>query len=339
MIDSEESCVYCSKYLFGLNDFNKKMHIETCKVRKLVESNTNLNNNNNNTNTNGNLNQNGNVQNNQLEDFMILGENCTYCYKSFKDFKSDFNKKLHIKCCKIKKETLENRIKMNSINNNIDANNSNLNNNQNNGSTTISETCSFCSKQLANLNEFNKRMHIENCKIRKSIEGNLNNSNLKSKSKDKDENLVKLSMELGNQCMYCSKSFVNLSDFNKKLHFEYCKLKKKKLNELNLTNANYQIQNGHSVQINSNNNSNMNGSNGNGNKNNIVDLGDSCVFCSRSLLNLSNFNKKVHIETCKIKQMKKQNNMKMKQQHSLNKSNKKKTIKSPNSKEMVQNNL
>jgi hypothetical protein len=131
-----------------------------------------------------------------------------------------------------------------------------------------------------------------------------------------------------------------LSDFNKKLHFEYCKLKKKKLNELNLSNnANYQIQNGQSTQINTNNNPSMNGSNGNANKNNIVDLGDSCVFCSRSLMNLSNFNKKVHIETCKIKQMKKQNAMKLKQQNSLNKSSKKKGVKNTSNKEMMQNNL
>ena len=79
MIDSEESCVYCSKCLVGLNDFNKKMHIETCKVRKLVDANR----------TNG--------EENQLENFIALGENCTYCFKSFKDFKSDFNKRIHIK--------------------------------------------------------------------------------------------------------------------------------------------------------------------------------------------------------------------------------------------------
>jgi hypothetical protein len=134
MMDSEESCVYCSKYLFGLNDFNRKMHIETCKVRKLVESQANFNNNNNanaaggaNSNnsssqnqSNGNTNANGGTAttaattattassldlnlNNQLEDYMILGENCSYCFKSFKDFKNDFNKRLHIKCCKIKK--------------------------------------------------------------------------------------------------------------------------------------------------------------------------------------------------------------------------------------------
>ena len=139
-MDSEESCVYCSKYLFGLNDFNRKMHIETCKVRKLVESQANFNNNNNNNNgnatgganstnsssqnqSNGNANANGGGAatttaanaaattasslelnlNNPLEDYMILGENCSYCFKSFKDYKNDFNKRLHIKCCKIKK--------------------------------------------------------------------------------------------------------------------------------------------------------------------------------------------------------------------------------------------
>ena len=126
MIDSEESCVYCSKYLFGLNDFNRKMHIETCKVRKLVESQTaaaataasaGANGNaasqsNANSNANGSNNNNGSASSlelnisNQIEDYMILGENCSYCFKSFKDFKNDFNKRLHIKCCKIKKVRL-----------------------------------------------------------------------------------------------------------------------------------------------------------------------------------------------------------------------------------------
>ena len=39
-----------------------------------------------------------------------------------------------------------------------------------------------------------------------------------------------------------------------------------------------------------------------------LDLGESCLFCSRSLVNLSNFNKRIHIETCKIKTLKKATN-------------------------------
>lgn len=39
------------------------------------------------------------------------------------------------------------------------------------GQGTQAESCIFCNKPLANLNEFNKKMHLENCKIRKSIEG------------------------------------------------------------------------------------------------------------------------------------------------------------------------
>jgi hypothetical protein len=110
MIDtSHDSCIYCSKYLNGLNDFNKKMHIETCKVRKLVESNSNQ--------------FNGGNSSNQLEDYMILGDNCTYCFKSFKDFKSDFNKRLHIKCCKIKRENYETKNQSKSNNNNNGHNN------------------------------------------------------------------------------------------------------------------------------------------------------------------------------------------------------------------------
>ena len=48
------------------------------------------------------------------------------------------------------------------------------------------------------------------------------------------------------------------------------------------------------------------------NKSNKFDLGESCLFCSRSLVNLSNFNKRIHIDTCKIKTLKK-NTSKMRQ--------------------------
>ena len=190
-VNIEENCAYCSKCLTGLNDFNRTMHINTCKVRKLVDANR------------------GNMDDPQLDNFVVIGDNCSYCFKSFKDFKSDFNRRIHLKCCKIKKETYDEK---NNIRMNLGG-----------------EQCVFCTKPLANLNEFNKRMHIENCKIRKSIENNSPASMSKGK---KDENLIKLGIELGDNCMYCSKSFVNLSDFNKKLHFEYCKLKKRKLKSL-----------------------------------------------------------------------------------------------------------
>lgn len=412
-----DSCLYCSKYLFGLNDFNRKMHIETCKVRKLIESqqSSQFNNNSgsNSSNSNGSNNnqqsQNGENNasglnlNNQLEDYMILGENCSYCFKSFKDFKNDFNKRLHIKCCKIKKETYERKNKYSMSN----GGSISLLNNSTSGDTNALESCLFCTKLLGNLNEFNKRMHIENCKIRKSIEGNFNQSLLLNSSLDSLNKSLKipiitpnnnnangnnnnnnnsnvgngngeaglkkengLSVELGNQCIYCSKLFVNLSDFNKRLHFEYCKLKKKKLQELNLSNGNYNNNNNNSqnggqslnvnlvgnVNVNNNNNQqqqhhhhhqqhqhqqqqqqqhhhqqqqqqhinniHIKSSNNNNNKI-IVDLGDSCMFCSRSLMNLSNFNKKVHIETCKIKQLKKATAMRMRQQNMSTKSNKK----------------
>ena len=332
MIDSEESCVYCSKCLVGLNDFNKKMHIETCKVRKLVDANRNTS------------------DESQLENFIALGDNCTYCFKSFKDFKSDFNKRIHIKCCKIKKETYEekNQLKLlsraaNSTNATA-SNNSNQNNSSNNPQNETAEHCMFCTKPLANLNEFNKRMHIENCKIRKSIE---NNGSSSSKH-IKDDSLIKISMELGDSCMYCSKSFINLSDFNKKLHFEYCKLKKKKLQLSNSCIQQQQQQ--HQQQSSFNPHNLMNASNSHhhhlhqqqqqmsgsssilhlddSSKVTKLDLGESCLFCSRSLHNLSNFNKRIHIETCKVKTLKKaskklRQSQSMSANNSLNKSRKK----------------
>lgn len=296
MIDTvvEESCIYCSKFLAGLNDFNRKMHIETCKVRKLIDANHSLN-----------------FNESQIDNYIVVGENCSYCFKSFKDFKSDFNKRLHIKCCKIKKEYYDekNNMKMN----------------------IGGEHCVFCTKPLANLNEFNKRMHIEHCKIRKSIESSgaasYSSSDGNSPKKPKDENLIKLGIELGENCVYCSKSFVNLSDFNKKLHFEYCKLKKRKIAQLNGNPASYSLnctnESINNVVTNNNQNNSPNSSinfiNNQliaNNQNNIeacndpsqigkLDLGESCLFCSRSLVNLSNFNKRIHIETCKIKTLKK----------------------------------
>jgi hypothetical protein len=360
MIDTiiEESCVYCSKCLAGLNDFNRKMHINTCKVRKLVDANH------------------ANSPDSQLDSFIVVGENCSYCFKSFKDFKSDFNKRLHIKCCKIKKETYDEK---------------------NNAKMSMGgEHCVFCTKPLANLNEFNKRMHIENCKIRKSIENSGSPVYSSPKKAVKDHNLVKMGMELGENCLYCSKSFVNLSDFNKKLHFEYCKLKKKKLAHLSaglsmhlgqcstdsgLSSSPQQSQSmnnsnqlGHSFNNSpigtnpANNATNLNSSIGHLNSqlmnisslnNSVVqqhneqqqqqlhqqscsedskigklDLGESCLFCSRSLVNLSNFNKRIHIETCKIKTLKKATS-KLRQTTSTGKSprkrpTKKEKIDSPN---------
>ena len=79
------------------------------------------------------------------------------------------------------------------------------------------------------------------------------------------------------------------------------------------------------VNVKNNNHNTNNSSNNNTSNSNkiIVDLGDSCMFCSRSLMNLSNFNKKVHIETCKIKQLKKATAIRMRQQNMSTKSNKK----------------
>lgn len=296
----EDSCVYCSKSLSGLNDFNRKMHIETCKVRKLVDANL------------------GDPNDLQLENYIVVGDHCSYCFRSFQDFKSEFNKRLHIKCCKIKKETYDEK---------------------NNGAFNNGEHCVFCTKPLANLNDFNKRMHRDNCKIRKSIE-NSGSPNMGKKGQ-KDENLIKLGIELGESCAYCSKSFINLSDFNKKLHFEYCKFKKRKMAKMDISlsgclnmsigSINPNINTENSVALNNSMDSSLNNvilnsqlilntpnnqNNNNSNSQNMddlndpcnigkLDLGESCLFCSRSLVNLSNFNKRIHIETCKIKTLKK----------------------------------
>ncbi len=371
-ISNESTCIYCSKNLLSLNHFNKRMHLDTCKVRKLIESNSSFN-----------LNI-----NNQLEDYVILGDSCTYCYKPFKDFKSDFNKRLHLKCCKIKREAYEYRLNLSkrnqqqpqqqssapsdSIDLNLSTSVSNVLSSQSTPSTpttlmTIGESCLFCSKPLANLNEFNKKMHVENCKIRKTIESNMGNdasgtSRKASNSNEKDENF-RLNIELGAQCMYCGKSFMNLSEFNKRLHFEHCKLRKRKYSELNLSStaspistaiattlastssaasASMSASNGNppnAISINlsyptttvahvlntslptlqqiSSSVSNVSRSNSN-NSLNRLEYCDSCMFCSRSLRNLSNFNKNVHIETCKLKQIKKANAIKLKQETSLN---------------------
>ena len=304
MMENEDSCIYCSKSLMGLNNFNKRMHIETCKVRKIVDDNPNK-------------------SHLELDEIMVIGDNCSYCFKSFKDFKSEFNKRLHVKCCKIKKETNEEK--------------------QNMKCQTKGESCLFCTKPLENLNEFNKRMHVENCKIRKSLEGA---NSTKDTSQDGNGSLNSSQssqsgqgIELGDNCGYCGKSFVNLSNFNKRLHFDHCKLKKKKLTcgsqQQQQQQQHQQVDSSMTMVTLANNTATpihithangsvgvvvaaANGGNGasagNVNQQNnyaslsmgsiTYDLGETCVFCSRSLKNLSNFNKRIHIETCKVKKFK-----------------------------------
>jgi hypothetical protein len=433
LLEVEDSCVYCSKYLSNLNDFNKRMHMNTCKVRKLVETSSFANGSNGSASTTASAaNDNSHHQHQQeqqMEDeYLMIGDSCSYCFKSFKDFKSDFNKRVHIRCCKIKKQTFDHKIKLNASVNNTgilttaaQANPNTNNNSNNNGgnnmnqnqqqqqqqgnfATMLTENCLFCAKSLSNLNGFNKRMHIDHCKIRKSIEGVPLTQRAKSSPGGKKPG--DLGIELGNECLYCGKSFARLSQFNRKLHFEHCKLKKRKIDaiinnslsngqENNMNNSGSQSQNhpmitqvvgnglglqqqqqhqqqqqqqmsnmvgklpnmsikfdnmdGHHLMMNSslpsmhqqqqqqqqqhqqqqhhhqqpnhmthahhNGNIMLNMSHG-GNQMNghgamnitmptVFDLGDMCVFCSRSLSNLSNFNKRIHIEQCKVKQSKK----------------------------------
>lgn len=340
MIDSEERCCYCTKPLSGLNEFNRRMHFDTCKVRKAVESNG-LNSLIGSPNSSQNDNDHNPHDDSNSDNYVIIGENCTYCFKSFKDFKSDFNKRLHLRCCRDKKLNYERKNSMNL--------NKIMSQQQNNGLTAApmpnsaySEPCVYCTKPLGNLNEFNKKMHIENCKIRKSIEANIIKSSPNNKSPNtnnkndstKDENTIR---DLGTHCIYCSKSFLNLSEFNKKLHNEYCKTRKRKSNQQNAngsTSTGNDMFNQMSTSSTSNDSNNSNNSNSNNNNNNntsinqqdvkpnMINLGENCSFCARSLMNLSNFNKKVHIDTCKIKQLKKANAMKARQ---LNKSVKKRS--------------
>lgn len=113
MIDSNESCIYCSKSLYGLNDFNKRMHSDTCKVRRLVESNFVSFHHHNQQHHQQHLQAssstgaaavvaasnsspsvvppvviNNHVNNASpafcLEDYMMLGDSCPYCFKSLK---------------------------------------------------------------------------------------------------------------------------------------------------------------------------------------------------------------------------------------------------------------
>lgn len=291
----------------------------------------------------------------------------------------------------------------------------NINTVGNNSGQVNGDACLFCNKPLSNLNDFNKKMHLENCKIRKSLEGNVTPKSKKddptSSSSSKSNSASHLdTIDLGPQCMYCSRSFANLSNFNKRLHFEHCKVKKRKMRQsmpgetptpttptpqpapnhqqhshqsmystnpnnsmLSLNNSNsnsplnlslltshhHHHHHGHqhqsqssAAQLNNHhhslfkqpsssnfhaNNANSFAAINNNNNNNTAsqqsaasasaansgEFGDTCLFCARSLLNLSNFNKRVHIETCKIKQLKKETANRLKQ---INKTIKKKPV-------------
>lgn len=327
----EDSCIYCSKSLYNLNEFNKRMHMNTCKVRKMIESsnpfviqqqqqqqliaNAVVVNSANQVVVESTQQQ---QQDMEHDDMIVLGDSCPYCYRSFKDFKSDFNKRIHLKCCKIKKHTLDQRQQQKSA----QSTTSPVKSDMSGGSS--SSICLFCQKSLTTLNDFNKKMHIENCKIRKSIEGTLYRRPSKS-ARRQQQQMNQTNMELA-QCLYCAKSFHNLSNFNKKLHMEHCKYKKKKSQscERSVVQPNHQtpsatsnspsmsnrqthlILNHQLPDLSSLTTMNMSPMTANGLSSMILDLGDVCVFCSRSLANISNFNKRVHIEQCKLKQKKDQ---------------------------------
>lgn len=325
MIQLEDFCVFCSKYLAGMHDFNKKMHFNTCKLRKLFDSVYK------------------NSDSGDDIDQIFMDDNCSFCLKSLKDFKSDYNKRIHIKCCKIKKETFDRRDSILQLQQCEELSHSAASSTQCNESQTLyqslTEACIFCNKPLSNLNSFNRKMHIEHCKIRKSLEGTV-----RSRGKNKSENLSKQDgANIGDHCVYCDKSFARLSDFNRRLHSEHCKSKKRKLKTLNnvissslnlsslqstesgyvsnldqvqnslilLANnscANISLSTSNSLDISSISDQSSIQTNSLSQSPVCMDSNQLCEYCSRSLANLSNFNKNIHIEQCKLKQSKKTNN-------------------------------
>lgn len=321
MIELEDYCVFCSKYLAGMHDFNKKMHFNTCKLRKLFDS----------VYTNS--------DNSDDTDQFFMDDNCSFCLKSLKDFKSDYNRRIHLKCCKIKKETFDRRDSILQLQQSEVLAQSATTSTQSNEShslfQSLTEACIFCNKPLSNLNSFNRKMHIEHCKIRKSLEGYV-----RPRAKNKSENLVKQDTgAIDDHCIYCNKSFARLSDFNRRLHSEHCKTKKRKLKTLNnvlnsslnlssIHESNYgssldQVQNSlillansscPNISLSANSSLDIASSSDQSNIQNSslstqipisTDPSQLCEFCSRSLANLSNFNKNIHIEQCKLKQSKK----------------------------------
>ncbi|CAF0753020.1 unnamed protein product [Brachionus calyciflorus] len=238
-------------------------------------------------------------------------------------------KKIHLKCCKFKKDTLEKKKQDDSALNKKASVSSSVLNNQTPSSLsatindplnpmsqlfqTLTESCIFCSKPLGNLNSFNRKMHIENCKIRKNLESNLQAAN----SDGTKVEVVQDPDEKADNCVYCNKSFVKLKTFHRRLHLDHCKLKKRKLKELNNQEINLETQEEPIVsqeisEINSNLDNeyidqghNEHVSSQNEKAQMSLDTPELCMYCSRSLDNLSTFNKNLHTDRCKIKQLKK----------------------------------
>lgn len=314
IIELEDYCVFCSKYLAATHDFNKKMHFNTCKLRKLFDSVYTKH-----------------TDTSDMDQFFI-GDSCSFCLKSLKDFKSEFNKRIHIKCCKIKKETFERRDSIMQLQHSESASASPspaplLH--------SLTDACIFCAKPLGNLNSFNRKMHIEHCKIRKSLEGNIRSggNHTKDQTSGKQGSSSDTS-DIGDHCVYCNKSFARLSDFNRRLHSEHCKSKKRKLKTLNnvinsslnlnsvqsqessldqIQNSLMQLANnscpntplkgGFSLNVTCS--AEQSASQDNSLPQSQIGECEYCEYCARSLANLSNFNKNIHIEQCKLKQLKK----------------------------------
>ena len=123
--------------------------------------------------------------------------------------------------------------------------------------------CLFCGWIMDHLNEHNKKMHHDNCKL--------------NKNKRDYRNLDK-------ECIFCNISYKKLKNLEIKTHFNACKLKN--LESVKKTIVLSGSSNAVSDQ------SNYEGK---------------CIFCTKLISSLNDYNKNKHISACQIKSFKQNN--------------------------------